>query len=198
MKDNPINISAIILAAGLSSRMGDVQKLVLPYQGKPLLGHMLTSLDEAHLVGKVVAVTGHESKAVRAVCSNYTVEIAHNENYCDGLASSIRVGVQACGGNSDGILICHGDMPLINKDHIQALCAAFQRHSDKIIMPSFEGRQGNPVLWPKSYFARLKSLKGDKGAKAILQENSDAIIRIDFDDKAIVFDVDDPATLARG
>lgn len=198
MEDDPINISAIILAAGLSSRMGDAQKLVLPYQGKPLLSHMLTSLNESLFVGKVIAVTGHEDTAVRAVCSNYNVEIAHNEHFCDGLASSIRVGVQACEDDSDGILICHGDMPRISKDHIQALCAAFQRHSDKIIVPSFKGRQGNPVLWPKSYFTRLKSLKGDRGAKAILQENLDAIIRVDFDDEAIVFDVDDPATLARG
>lgn len=198
MKDDSINISAIVLAAGLSSRMGNVQKLVLPYQGKSLVGHMLTALNTAPLIGKVVAVTGHESHAVRDVCSNYNVEIAHNENYCDGLASSIKVGVQACEGGSDGILICHGDMPHINKDHIQTLCEAFQCNSDKIIVPSFEGRQGNPVLWPKSYFSELKSLKGDQGAKAILQENMDAIIRIDFDDKAIVFDVDDPATLARG
>lgn len=198
MKDNPINISAIILAAGLSSRMGDAQKLVLPYQGKPLLSHMLTSLDESLLVSKVIAVTGHEAEAVRAVCSNYNIETVHNEQFCDGLASSIRVGVQACEDNADGILICHGDMPLISKDHIQALCTAFLRHSDKIIMPSFRGRQGNPLLWPKRYFSRLKSLKGDRGAKAILQENLDAIIRVDFDDEAILFDVDDPATLAGG
>ena len=198
MKDNSINISAIVLAAGLSRRMGDVQKLVMLYQAKPLLGHMLTSLEEADLVGKVVAVTGHESDAVRDVCSSYAVEIAHNKNFKDGLASSIKVGVQACEAGSDGILICHGDMPLINQDHIQTLCMAFQRNSDKIIIPSFEGRQGNPVLWPKSYFSRLKFLKGDQGAKAILQENTDSIIRIDFEDKAIMFDVDDPATLARG
>ena len=198
MKDDPFNISAIILAAGLSSRMGDKQKLVLPYQGKPLLGHMLTALDEADLVGRVVAVTGHESEAIGAVCLSYSAEVAHNEHFKDGLASSIKVGVQACEAGSDGILICHGDMPLINKDHIQALCATFQINSDKIIVPSFEGRQGNPVLWPKSYFSRLKSLKGDKGAKAILQENQDAIIRINIDDKAIVFDVDDPATFASG
>ena len=198
MKDDPINISAIILAAGLSSRMGDKQKLVLPYQGKPLLEHMLTALEAAPLIGKTIAVTGHERSAVRDVCSNYNVEVAHNENFCDGLASSIKVGVQACESGSDGILICLGDMPLIDKDHIQALCTAFQRNRNKIIVPSFEGRQGNPVLWPKSYFSRLKSLKGDKGAKAILQENLDATIKIDFADKAIVFDVDDPATLASG
>ncbi len=198
MKDNSINISAVVLAAGLSSRMGDKQKLVLSYQGKPLLEHMLTALEEAHLSGKVVAVTGHESEAVRDVCSSYNVEVAHNEHFNDGLASSIKVGVQASEGGSDGILICHGDMPHINKDHIQAICDTFHHSSDKIIVPSFKGCQGNPVLWPKSYFSKLKSLKGDKGAKAILQENSDAIIWVNFDDKAIVFDVDNPSTLASG
>jgi len=192
-----IQITAIILAAGLSSRMGGTQKLVMPYRGQPLIKYMLTALDRSSLVSEVIVVTGHDRLAVDAICSEQNVNTVFNQDFSKGLSASILTGVKSVESRADGILICHGDMPNISEIHIQQLCEAFIQESEKIIMPSYKGKQGNPVLWPKKYFSQLMALSGDKGAKSILHNNIEDIFEVSFADEAIMFDVDDKDTLSR-
>ena len=187
-------VTAVVLAAGLSSRMGG-NKLLADFHGRPLIAATLERM-AASGVDEVVVVLGRDAEEVaRHVPQG--MRTVHNAEFVQGIATSIRAGVAAAG-DSDAVLIALGDMPLVSATTIGKLIAAFNPVEHRtIIAPAYQGQFGNPVLWGREHFGRLLSLSGDKGARSLIADLKQEAVEIDVDDAGVVADADTPEALER-
>jgi molybdenum cofactor cytidylyltransferase len=189
-------IAAIVLAAGQSRRMGRVNKLLAPVDGKPMVRHVLDSLAAAQ-AGPVVVVTGHDYAAVEAALPKKGFSLTHNPDYASGLSSSLRRGLAALPDNVDGVLVCLGDMPRVAPEVIDRLIAAFNPTEGRAIcVPTWQGKRGNPVLFARRFFAEMQDIAGDTGARALIGEHSEVVCEVAMDDDAVLLDIDTPEALA--
>ncbi len=182
----------IILAAGRSVRMG-ANKLLADLNGKPVLLHVVDAAVHAGL-GPPIVVTGNAANDIRTLLANHNVHIVHAENYADGLSQSLAAGIRAVPDDWDAALVALGDMPGLQSAHFRKLAAAARR--DSVILPTHNGKRGNPVTWGKRFFAELARLEGDVGGKALLAQHADAIVEVEINDPAIITDVDTPEALS--
>ncbi|WP_339672381.1 nucleotidyltransferase family protein [Dasania marina] len=191
------NIAAIVLAAGLSTRMGTQNKLLLPFNNASMIVQVIQAALTAQLQN-IIVVTGHEADAVVQATQGLAVRCVHNPNFVSGMASSLRCGLQALESNDqpiDGAIMLLGDMPLVSGADIKKLLAAFS-NNDQIIAPYYQGKRGNPVLWGSDYFAEIKQLSGDSGAKALLTRHANNMIKVPVDHQGIFADIDSPEAYA--
>jgi molybdenum cofactor cytidylyltransferase len=168
-------------------------KLVAELEGVPIVRRTVAAA-LASRARPVVVVTGHEAAAVREALAGMDVTFAHNPSYAEGMSTSLRAGLLAAGPVS-AALICLGDMPRLAPHHLDAVIAA-HRDDETIIVPTFDGKRGNPVLWPRRYFAEITALTGDVGARALIDRYAEHVASLPIDDPAILVDVDTPAALA--
>jgi molybdenum cofactor cytidylyltransferase len=185
-------ITAIVLAAGLSSRMGS-NKLLADLNGVPLIATTLIQV-AASGIDDVVVVLGRDAEAVQRLVPA-TMRTTVNRNFADGIASSIRAGVAAAP-ESDAVLIVLGDMPLVQASTIGKLIAAFNPTEHRsIVAPTYKGQFGNPVLWGREHFSRLLALEGDKGARSLIGDLKAEAVEIAVDDPGVIADADTPEAL---
>ena len=145
-----MSVAACVLAAGQSTRMGQHNKLLTRIQGKTMLQHVLGSI-EATDINETVVVTGYEPSQINKSLDGFDVKLVHNPDYSTGLSSSIRLGVASLGAHVDGVIICLADMPFVNTATIDKIITAFKQ-SGSIIVPTYLGKDGNPLLWPRHFF----------------------------------------------
>ena len=187
-------IAAIVLAAGRASRMGS-NKLVAELDGEPIVRRTVRAV-LASQAQPVVVVTGHEADAVCGALAGFYVELVHNPRFADGMSTSLRVGLAAVG-EVDGALVCLGDMPRLTAAHLDAVIAAYRAgEPTEIVVPTCDRKRGNPVLWPRRYFAEIAGLTGDVGARALIDRHAEHVRLVAIDDPAILLDVDTPDALA--
>jgi len=170
------SLFGILLAAGASRRMGDQNKLLCKIGDESLIERSLSALSA---VCTVTIVTGWQSAAVEEAVSmaKNRVRFVHNKNHQDGMSSSIKAGLKAIPASATGCFISPADMPNISIDALLAMRDMHQNYTDSIIVPYAGERQGNPVLWPHRFFDILKTLEGDRGAKALLEGQLSAHIQ---------------------
>jgi len=183
-----IAISAIVLAAGKSSRMGIDNKLLLEFNGKAMVSHVIDQLVLSN-VHQIIVVLGNEAEQVRKSITQ-NVEFIDNADYNYGLSTSLIAGINALPPDCEGVMICLGDMPYITADNYNMLIENYQE--DKIIAPTMDGKVGNPIIFSNSYFEKLLKLSGDKGAKKIMKEYPEHVIEVDVGSTAIFNDIDTP------
>jgi molybdenum cofactor cytidylyltransferase len=189
-------VGAVILAAGLSRRMGEANKLLAVLDGEPLVAHCVDAV-LASPARPVVVVTGHEAARVREALAGRAVSFAHNPEPAAGLSASLRTGIAALGGEVAGAVICLGDMPWVRPAHIEALLAAFEASGGRsICVPTFERKRGNPVLWPARHFAEISALRGDRGARERIDAHPGEVCYVPVADAGVTLDVDTPDALA--
>ncbi len=181
---------AIILAAGRSSRMGGDHKLLADWRGKPLVAHVADAIAAAGLSPPVV-VLGARAAEVRAALDGRPASFVVAADYEEGLSRSLRAGIAAVPADWSAALICLGDMPRLEPDLLAALAAA----PGDVALPVWDGKRGNPVRWSRQHFARLMTLEGDVGGKAVLADAA-TVTEIPAPSDAILDDIDDPAALA--
>jgi molybdenum cofactor cytidylyltransferase len=190
----PASIAAVVLAAGRASRMGS-NKLVAELDGEPIVRRTVRAV-LASRARPVIVVTGHEAEAVRAALAGLDVRFVHNPDFANGMSTSLRAGIAAAG-EVPAALVCLGDMPRLEARHLDAVIDAFRAGDpDQIIVPTADRKRGNPVLWPRGYFAEIAALGGDVGARALIDRHADQVRLVAIDDPAILVDVDTPAALA--
>ena len=183
--------TAIVLAAGRSSRMGEEHKLLLPWGEKRIVQVVVETLLEAPLKD-IVVVTGHQRGEVERLLRDYPLQLMHNPRFGEGMSTSIGTGVEAAGAETGGYLFALGDMPRVGRETIAALCAAFSENTDSIIVPAANGQRGNPVVFSSSLRDGLLRLEGDRGAKVLLQRHADRVVEVAVEDRGIFVDVDTP------
>ena len=189
-------VAAVVLAAGRSTRMGGPNKLLQNVGGRALV-RIAAETALASRAGQVLVVTGHQAAEVEAALQGLAVTFVHNPDYAEGLSTSVRAGIAALPASVDAAVICLSDMPRVGPALIDRLIEAFDPSSGAlIVLPSHEGRRGNPVLWARRFFEDLKALEGDTGARQILARHGDGVVEVPVDDSAASFDVDTPEALA--
>lgn len=183
-------LAAIVLAAGSSRRMGDVNKLAVPWNGRAMVCH---PIDAALAAGfdPVVVVTGHDAERIEDLVGDRPVALVHNVRHASGMASSIRCGLRALPRGVDGAVVLLGDMPRVEAAHLGRLTAAFAPDDGRsIVVPTCDGRWGNPILWGRRFFEEMSGLDGDRGARPIAEANRDLVVEVEMADEAVTADYD--------
>jgi molybdenum cofactor cytidylyltransferase len=189
-------IAALILAAGRSTRFGgkDATKVVAELSGVPLV-RWVAGAALSSRARPVIAVTGHAADQTAAALEGCDVGIVHAADYAAGLAHSLRAGLAAVPATADGAVVLLADMPLVTSPLIDRLIDAFGSSADAAaVVPTYDGRRGNPVLIARKLFAAVAALEGDRGAGQILAVAQD-VVECPVTDAAIVTDVDTLADL---
>ncbi len=182
---------AIILAAGASSRLGSPKQLAL-WQGRPLLEHAIDNAVTL-LPGHTFVVLGAHAETIQTTIDLTRTVPIFNPAWQEGIASSIRSGIDALPASAKAALILLCDQPLINRAALQALLTAAQRFPARIIASHYYQSVGVPALFPAGYFPELMNLQGDRGAKAVLLKFIDELMTIPLPQAE--FDVDSPRDL---
>ncbi|MBA3903749.1 MAG: 4-diphosphocytidyl-2C-methyl-D-erythritol kinase [Rhodocyclaceae bacterium] len=192
--DTP-RIAALVLAAGTSSRMGGDNKLLAEVGGVPMVLRAVNAA-LASRAASVTVVTGHQAEAVEAALAGRELNMVRNPEYAQGLSTSLRRGIAALPQDTEAVVVLLADMPRITADHVDRVIEAFDPAQPMIVVPEKESRHGNPILWPREFFAQMSTLSGDKGARGLLEQYAARVRRIAMDDDAILVDIDSPEDLA--
>jgi molybdenum cofactor cytidylyltransferase len=193
--DTNRNVAAIILAAGRSTRMGGPNKLLAELGGKPLV-RIVTEQALASRAQGVIVVTGHQADDVQKALHGLKVTFAHNPDFAEGLAGSVKAGIAAVPNSADGAVICLGDMPLIEARLIDRMIESFAPdRGNLIVVPVSDGRRGNPVLWSRRFFNELMTLDGDIGARHLIAKHGEAVAEVPVEGHSAFLDIDTPEAL---
>ncbi len=188
-------IAAIVLAAGRSTRMGGPNKLLAEINGRQLV-RIAAEEALASQARPVIVVTGHQRERVETALKGLDVMLAHNGDFAEGLSTSLKVGVAALPADVDGAIVCLGDMPQVNAQLIDRLFAAFDPEKGAlVVVPTIDGKRGNPVVWSRRFFPELAALDGDVGARHLIASYPEAVTEVQLASNAALIDVDTPDAL---
>jgi molybdenum cofactor cytidylyltransferase len=186
-------VAGVILAAGAAARMGQ-PKLLLPWQGQPLIRHAVQTGLRAGLEPLVV-VTGAGAQDLQAVLSGLPVQFAHNPDWQFGQSSSVRIGIQALPQQVQAAIFLLGDQPFVSVDLLQELVATYARTRAQILAPFVAGKRSNPVLFDRVLFEAMCGLVGDAGARSLFAQVPPT--PMPWSDERLSFDVDTPEDYRR-
>ncbi len=177
-------ITAILLAAGESKRMNGENKLLKKVDRVPLIKHSVKNILNSS-VDELIIITGHQSNEIKKIIDkNKKIKFVYNDKYKDGMSSSIKAGLQNLSKKTHAFFISLGDMPEVNKEIYNNLIK--QLKNNKIIVPTYKNKQGNPVLFSKSFKEKIMTIEGDIGAKKILEKHREIVLNVETNNYANV------------
>ncbi|HKW88484.1 MAG TPA: nucleotidyltransferase family protein [Candidatus Acidoferrales bacterium] len=199
-------IAVVILAAGESRRMGQ-PKALLPFpekstvtasspESKTFLCHLIEATRHPR-AGVLRVVVGAHAKEIRASAKLDAEEIVVNEEWRRGQLSSLQAAIRSLPGDAEGMLLCLVDHPLISADLVKKMMETFEKSKRNIVIPTFRGKRGHPVIFPRELFAELLAAPEDIGARAAVRAHATEIIEVPTDEEGVVLNLNDPATLSR-
>lgn len=190
-------VVGVLLAGGRGTRFEGGNKLLAEYDGEALVRRAARSLADAD-TERAVAVLGHDADAVEPVLDGIVDETVYNPEYERGQSRSVRAGVGvARARDADAALFLPGDMPCVDAETVDALVGAYceiDEADEAILVPTVDGRRGNPVLFGAAHFADLAALSGDVGGRALFE--AEAVRSVPVDDLGVRRDVDTAAALS--
>jgi len=188
-------ISAIVLAAGKSERMG-TNKLLLPYQCSVIIDLVIQHILESG-IREIIVVLGHEAEKVREeIISHFgrKVLLAFNVNYQQGMLSSIQCGLKIVDPQCEAVFLCLGDQPKVSIETYRQILNSFSSSDKGIIIPTYKGKRGHPILIARRHFPFILTLDQlTASLHSLIKENPDDIAEIELADEGILFDLDHPA-----
>jgi molybdenum cofactor cytidylyltransferase len=188
-------ISAIVLAAGQATRFGQCKQLVL-LGGKPLLEHVLESVRQSR-VDDVVVVLGDHLAEIQGQIAFGRERVVVNPDHADGMSTSIQAGLQALPSGTDAVMIVLADQPFVASRTLDLLIDEYRRVRPSVVIPTFNGFRGNPVIVDKSLFAEMMGIRGDVGCRAIFGDHAETILKVPVNDRGVVTDIDTVEDLQR-
>jgi molybdenum cofactor cytidylyltransferase len=172
-----MNVAIVVLSAGSSTRMGTTKQL-LPVGNTTLLGLSIEHAQKSN-ANKIICVIGAKAKIIQDSISSYNIDVITNDNYKEGLSSSIVKGINHLENKYfDAVLIMLSDQPKVDSNYLNTLMRSYKKNPTKITASEYYKNVGVPAIFPKTYFKQLQQLKGDKGAKEFLNTNKAQIISI--------------------
>jgi molybdenum cofactor cytidylyltransferase len=188
-------IAGLVLAAGRSTRMGGPNKLTEEINGKPLV-RIAAEQMLASRARPVIVVTGHQKERVERALAGLPVMLVHNPDFAEGLSTSLKAGILAVPADADGVVVGLGDMPQVTPALIDRLIGSFDpARGALVVIPTIEGKRGNPVLWARRFFSDLMAVEGDVGARHLIAGYAEAVSEVPVEDAAALTDVDTPEAL---
>jgi molybdenum cofactor cytidylyltransferase len=190
-------IAAVVLAAGRSRRMAPHNKLLLADRtGKPMIARVVDNVLSSK-ARPILVVTGHMAEEVEQALGGRPVRYVHAPEYASGLSASLKAGIAAVPPEAAAALVCLGDMPLVTGRMIDRLLEAYDADEGRrIVLPTFRGKQGNPMLWDRRFFPEILGLAGDSGARALLARHLEQVAEVEMGDDAVLRDFDTTDALA--
>lgn len=183
-------VTAVILAAGSSRRMGRPKPLI-PVGGRPLLARVLETVRRS-LVTETIVVLGHAADRIRKAVPLRDVVVVENPDHRRGMSTSLRAGVRAASRAADAYLIVLGDQPFVASETLNTLISSWQSNGPRILIPTFRGRRGNPVLLDRSLAGEICRIRGDVGFRSVFTRHADDIRELPVDDPGVLLDLDTP------
>jgi len=181
-------ISAILLAAGESKRMGQPKQL-LPFRGSTLLGQIVENLLQSQ-AAETIVVLGSQAEKIIPQIAREPVRIVVNQEFEQGMSSSIKCGLSHISEAADGVMIVLGDQPLIEKETIDLLIERHRQSERGIILPVYNGIRGHPVIFTMKYKDELLRLTGDIGGKQIVERHPSDVLEVEVDSESVVTSID--------
>jgi molybdenum cofactor cytidylyltransferase len=184
-------IAGLLLAAGRSTRFG-ADKLTAQIDGSAVIAlsvRAIAALDD------VIVVTGPEHETLANALDKLAARLVVNAEFASGMASSIRVGVDALSIETDAVVIALGDQPFVSQSVTDALVERWKAGGADVVAPEYTDGRGHPVLFGRTCFAALRALRGDAGARSLIESGQFRVARVRLD-RTMPIDVDTPAALA--
>lgn len=188
-------IAAVVLAAGSSSRMGEPKPLVR-VGDLPLLGHVLGNV-RASRVDETIVVLGDSADRVRHEVQMEGAKVVENRAYQDGMSSSLKTGLAALGPGAEAFFVVLADEPFVRPETFDALIAARESSRARIVIPTYLGVRGNPVLLDRSLASEADTITGDQGCRALHQRHPAETFEVPVADPGVLIDLDTPEELGR-
>jgi len=191
-------ISAILLAAGQSKRMNGENKLTKEIQGAPLIKHSVKSI-LASSIDELIVVLGHQKETIeKLIDKNKKIKFVYNKNYKNGISSSIQTGLRIISKKMEAFFICLGDMPDVNQNIYNKMIKTKLNYNKKlkpnfkkeIFIPTYEKKNGNPVLFTKHMKEKIMQISGDDGAKELIEIYKSKALHIPVKNRGITLDFD--------
>ncbi len=185
-------LSAILLAAGMSKRMGDINKLLLDVDGMPMV-HRTAAAVLASGVLELVVVLGHDREAVTDALHDLPCKIIHNPDYAGGQMTSVRVGLAAVSDDAEAVMICLADQPLLSPDDYRHLALAFMSVCPgQIAVPTVDGERGNPIILPAHLKNEILDREMRFGCRNLIQSNPALVAAVEMKSSNFICDIDTP------
>lgn len=182
-------ISAVILAAGESKRMGGkLSKVLLPLNGDTVIEHIIKVLLRAD-VSEIIVVLGHNPKPIEQIVRKYAVKIVYNYYYEREMTSSFLIGLTAVSRLSDATFLVLGDQPLITTNLIRTMIEVYRKTFSLIISPIYKRKKGHPVLFDHTLYSEILSLGNHGIIRTIIHRYRDRMLTVPADEFAIL-DID--------
>ncbi len=182
-------ISGIILAAGLSTRMGEPKQL-LPFGGSTIIETVIDNLFGSKLA-EVIVVVGHEADKIKAHIQHKPIKIAFNPDYQVGMLTSAQCGVRSISESADAFALTLVDLPLITSDLIDLVIDAYTQTTAGIVVPSYNYRRGHPVVFNRQYVADILALdEKSRGIRSLFRRYTDHIQYVTVDTDRVLRDID--------
>jgi molybdenum cofactor cytidylyltransferase len=189
-------ISAVLLAAGESRRMGEINKLEMNVDGVSLLRHTVNTLLASQLQ-ELVVVLGYQVDKVRFLLEGLPVKIVLNDIYHEGQMTSVHRGLESLSQSCDGVMICLSDQPLIQSSDINIIIDAFEKQNqESILVPTHQGKRGNPIILSHKYKDLILNGQRNLGCKRVIKKNPDEVTTIEMDTNHVIVDIDTPQDYA--
>jgi molybdenum cofactor cytidylyltransferase len=187
-------LAAIILSAGASSRMGQ-PKALLPFREGTFLEHLI-QITRHPRIGVTRVVLGADAEEIRAIAKLEPSVVVLNPNWEQGQLSSICEGIRSLEGTStDGMILCPVDHPLVSAMLVSDLVGKFYAERKSIVLPTFNGRRGHPVIFSSALYGELLAAPADKGARAVVWAHAAEILEVPTDEEGVVLNINDPDML---
>jgi len=185
-------IAAVVLAAGMSRRMGRFKPL-LPFGDRPLIWRVVESVVASGVVDSTIVVTGHASAEAAGALAGLPVQFAHNPVYeSGGMLSSIQTGLRALPPGTGALLVVLGDQPMVSPRTIARLCASWNESRAVVVVPSYHDEHGHPVLLDGSTVADILALAPAETLRTYVKSRKKFTEYVEVDDPAIIADIDTP------
>ena len=163
--------------------------------GRPLVRIVVDAV-LASRARPAIVVTGHQHERVEAALAGLPVTFVHNPHFADGLGTSLKTGIAALPAEVDGAVVCLGDMPQVDAAMIDHLVGALDPDKGAlVVVPTIDGKRGNPVVWSRRFFPDLMTVEGDVGARHLIGRYPEAVAEVPLTGTAALTDVDTPEAL---
>ena len=183
-------ICAMVLAAGLSRRMG-VQKLLLPFGGKTVITHIVDQLLVSN-AGEIHVVVGHRAESIREELSSRNVSIVSNPDYKSGMLSSVRCGLKSLPEKCRAVMVVLGDQPTITAELIDQMVQSFEAIEKTILVPLYNDKRGHPIIFSKHYCDEILTQFDDVGLRGLLHAHPGEVSELKVSTSAVLCDMDCP------
>lgn len=186
-------LAAVILSGGASSRMGS-PKALLPYQGRHFLEHLLQITTHPQIGARRV-VLGAYAELISKAVQLLEEEAVINKEWEQGQLRSIHAALATLPPETDGMLLCLVDHPLISASLVNELIEAFYKSGSKIVLPTYRGRRGHPVIFSAKLYGELLKAPADQGARAVVWAHPAEVLELATSEQGCLLNLNDPETL---